>query len=62
MDRNQNQMRIYYTEYPTTEFMASNDEEALNKTNAAFVYRESDSENGLPFIVLRNEKRGFWDK
>ena len=55
-------MRIYYTEYPTTKFMASDDEEALNKTNAAVVYRESDSEDGTPFVILRNEKRGFWDK
>lgn len=61
MDRNQNQMRIFYTEYPTTKFMASDDDEALDRTNAAVVYRESDSENGTPFVILRNENRGVWE-
>ena len=51
-------MRIFYTEYPTTKFMASDDDEALDRTNAAVVYRESDSENGTPFVILRNENRG----
>lgn len=46
---------IYYTEYPTREFTANSDKEALAKTKARFVYRESDTTNGLPFIVLRNE-------
>ena len=55
-------MNIYYTEYPTTKFMASTDDEALDKTNAAVVYRESGSEDGIPFIILRNEKRKFWEE
>lgn len=47
----------YYTEWPTREFDAISDEEALAKTNALFVYKESDTENGLPFITLRDIPR-----
>ena len=46
-------MNTYYTEYPTTEFKAENDKVALEKTKAKVVYRESDTENGRPFIMLR---------
>jgi hypothetical protein len=41
--------------------MASDDDEALDRTNAAVVYRESDSENGTTFVILRNENRGVWE-
>lgn len=47
--------RLYYTEYPTREFKADSDEAALAKTKAKVVYRESDSETGAPFIMLRDE-------
>lgn len=47
---------IYYTEYPTSKFNASSDEEALKKTTAKVVYRESDTKNGIPFVILRETK------
>lgn len=46
-------MNIYYTEYPRSEFTAKSDDEALKQTIALFVYRESDTDNGIPFIILR---------
>jgi hypothetical protein len=49
-------MKRYYTEFPMDEFDAASDEEALNRTKAQFVYTESDTENGLPFIILRNTR------
>ncbi len=48
--------REYYTEYPMTTFKASSDEEALNRSTAKVLYRESDTKDGTPFIVLRNLK------
>lgn len=52
-------MTMYYTEYPTTEFYAFSDTEALDQTNALVVYKESDTEDGTPFIILRDEyKKG----
>ena len=50
-------MTIYYTEYPTGEFEAASDEEALKYSEAALVYKESDTPDGLPFIVLRPEPK-----
>lgn len=47
-------MRIY-TEYPTTEFNAESDSEALEKTKALVVYRESDTPDGTPFVILRKK-------
>ena len=46
-------MTTYYTEYPTGQFTAASDEEALKKTCAAVVYKESDTPDGTPFIDLR---------
>jgi hypothetical protein len=46
---------IYYTEYPTATFTSSTDEEALKQTKALVVYRESDTKDGLPFIILRDK-------
>jgi len=46
---------IYYTEYPTYEFEADSDEEALKLTDSKVVYRESDTPDGMPFIILRDD-------
>jgi len=48
-------MIIYYTEYPTGSFKANNDEEALAKSNAEVIYKESDTGDGLPFIIIRDK-------
>lgn len=48
-------MKKYYTEYPKTEFVAKDDSEALSKTKAMFVYCESDTKDGTPFVILRDE-------
>lgn len=45
---------IYYTEYPFGEFTAESDEEALTKSNAKVIYRESDTEDGSPFVFLKD--------
>ena len=45
---------IYYTEYPTGQFTASSDEEALRKTKALVLYRESETFDGRPFIMLKD--------
>ncbi len=50
-------MIIYYTEYPKGQFQAFNDNEALSKTNSKVVYKESDTKNGTPFIIVRNTKQ-----
>lgn len=47
--------KIYYTEYPTGQFEASCDKTARKKSRAKFIYKESETENGLPFIIVRNE-------
>lgn len=48
--------RMYYTEYPMSEFEATSDKEALNRTRAKVVYREADdTPDGTPFIVLRDK-------
>lgn len=47
-------MTTYYTEYPTKQFQASNDRDALAKTAAKVVYKESGSPDGTPFIVIRD--------
>ena len=46
--------RRYYTEFPYGEFDCASDEEALNKSQAKLLYRENDSPNGRPFVILRN--------
>lgn len=46
---------IYYTEWPTGQFSAVSDQEALRKTNALVVYRESDTDDGIPFTMVRRE-------
>lgn len=48
-------MRTYYEEYPTGEFKAVSDEMALKISRAKVLYRESDSVNGEPFVILREE-------
>jgi hypothetical protein len=48
-------MPIYYTEYPTGEFFADNDEEALlYEPDAKVIYKESDTADGFPMIVIRD--------
>lgn len=49
-------MTIYYTEYPTGKFLARNDREALIKNNAKVIYKESESKNGTPFVMIRETK------
>lgn len=49
-------LKIYYTEYPTGKFKAISDDEALNKTVARVVYKESETAYGKPFIMLRDKK------
>lgn len=51
---NKQATRIYYTEFPTGEFEAKSDEEALQISTAKFIYKESDTTDGRPFIVLRD--------
>lgn len=51
-------MPTYYTEEPYGDFRAEDDEQALLLTEAAFVYRESDTEDGKPFVILREEQVG----
>ena len=46
---------IYYTEYPTGQFNANSDSEALNKSKAKVIYRESNSQTGRPFIILKEK-------
>lgn len=46
-------MRRYYTENPYGEFDCDSDENALLKTKAKFVYRQSDTPDGMPFVTLR---------
>ena len=45
----------YYTEWPTGQFSAASDQEALRKTNALVVYRESNTDDGTPFVMVRQE-------
>ncbi len=47
-------MTIYYTEYPTGTFTAKSDSAALKKSRAGVVYRESDTPDGRPFVILRD--------
>lgn len=44
-------MIIYYTEYPKGEFRANSDKEALEKSKAKLIYKET--EDGKSFIILR---------
>ena len=50
--------RWYYTEYPTRQFQANSDDEAMSMSKAKVLYRESDTEDGTPFIMLRNSFNG----
>lgn len=45
----------YYTEWPRGQFSAVSDQEALQKTKALVVYRQSDTEDGMPFVMVREE-------
>lgn len=48
-------MPTYYTEYPTGEFFADNDEEALlYEPDAKVIYKESDTSDGFPMIFIRD--------
>lgn len=47
---------IYYTEYPTTEFKTNSDKKAIKLSKAKVIYRESDSIDGRPFIIIREMK------
>lgn len=46
-------MNIYYIEYPTGSFKAESDESALLLTKAEVLYRESETTDGTPFVMLR---------
>lgn len=46
-------VKIYYTEYPTSEFKATSDNEALKVSKAKVIYRESETSDGRPFVMLR---------
>jgi hypothetical protein len=46
----------YYTEYPTGSFVAASDAEALH-SKARVIYRESDTADGKPFVILREPTR-----
>lgn len=47
-------MKTYYTEYPTGEFVAVSDAEARRRgRNALIIYRESDTPDGTPFIIVK---------
>ena len=48
-------MKNYYTEFPESEFRAKDDIDAQRSTTAKFLYRESDTPDGTPFVVLRDE-------
>ena len=48
-------MTIYYTEYPTGSFKAKSDAEALALAKAKVLYKESDTPDGTPFIMVRVE-------
>lgn len=48
---------IYYTEYPTGKFQAGSDKIALMLSNAKVIYRESLTEDGKPFIMVRENKK-----
>lgn len=47
-------MTQYYTEFPRGSLQAENDEEALKKTKAKVIYKESDTKDGIPFIMVRD--------
>jgi hypothetical protein len=48
-------MKTYYTEFPESSFVAEDDTNAQRSTTAKFLYRESDTPDGTPFVVLRDE-------
>jgi len=48
------QQTVYYTEYPESFFYAASDAVALQTTTALVVYRESNTMNGRPFVILRD--------
>lgn len=48
-------MPTYYTEYPKGEFYADNDDEALAyEPDAKVIYKESDTKDGFPIIIIRD--------
>ena len=51
--------KIYYTEYPRGQFKAENDSEALNKSKALLIYKESETINGLPMIIIREDMKAI---
>ena len=50
-------MTKYYTEYPKGYLYAKDDDEVLVVCSARLIYRESDTEDGRPFIVIRDNTR-----
>lgn len=50
-----NKGNIYYGEYPTCRFYAVDDEDAMSRSSSKVLYREGDSKDGRPFVILRNE-------
>ncbi len=50
-------MPEYYTEYPMGQFYADNDEEALlYELDAKVIYKESDTDDGFPMIIIRDTR------
>lgn len=50
-------MQKYYFEYPIGHgnFEAENDDKAILKVkDNVFLYKESDTKDGLPFVVVKN--------
>ena len=50
-------MNKYYTEYPYGEFSAQDDEAALKISDAEIIYKESDTVDGLPLVMLRDKRK-----
>lgn len=56
---------IYYTEYPMGQFYAEGDEEAKQISKALVIYKESDTRDGTPFLIIREstkEERDNWPR
>lgn len=56
IERTGETLMMYYTEYPTGKFQAGSDKIALMLSKAKVLYRESETEDGKPFVMLREEK------
>lgn len=46
-------MKMYYTNYPRGQFQAKSDSKALEISKAKVIYKDNDTSDGTPFIILR---------